>query len=109
MNIDKYTRSRFYSTNTVNGIQEPDFLTNKFKDFAFKRPRQYYTVKHEDIQRPELISFKVYGSVNYWWIIMKVNNIEDVWHDLHVGVILEIPNINDVEEYVIKSRRANGR
>jgi hypothetical protein len=104
MIVDKFNRNNFYSYNDVDGLNEPDLMNNKFKDFKFIRQFSTYTTTIGDIQRPDLISYNVYGRVNYWWIIMKVNSIEDIWNDITSGMVLQIPNIRDIEDYVLKSK-----
>jgi hypothetical protein len=107
MAIDKYSRSNFYNRNQINGIQENDLAFNKFKDFKFTAPQRFYEVTDSDITRPDLISYKLYKKVNYWWILLKVNGIEDPWNDLEVGQILNVPASNEIEEFVLKSRKNN--
>lgn len=103
--IDRYSRTKFISKNLVNGIQENDLPFNDFDFSFFKRPRTTYMIREDDIQRPDLISYKNYGKVNYWWIIMKLNKIEDVWNDLEVGNTLQMPHINDINDFVRISAR----
>ncbi len=105
MAIDKYTRSNFYDRNLINGIEENDLTMNSFNNFQFTRRHTFYEVQADDVQRPDLISLRNYKRTNFWWIIMKVNGIEDVWNDLEVGRLLAIPNIADVEEFVLQNRR----
>ena len=88
MNVDKYSRTKYFKKNTVNGIQEPDLLSNSLANFNFTRQRKFYTINGNDLQRPELISYRIYGKMNYWWVILKVNGIEDIWHDFEIGDVL---------------------
>lgn len=104
MIIDKYSRNKFYTYNDINNIREADLVQNKFKDFKFTRGKLSYTVKSNDLQRPDLISYNIFGRVNYWWIIMKINGIEDIWNDLYVGQTLLIPLEADLEDFVLKTR-----
>lgn len=39
----------------------------------------YYTLL--DGERPEDVCYKVYGNVDYWWILVTLNNIVDPYHD----------------------------
>ena len=107
MEIDKYSRTKYIRKNIVNGINESDLPFNGFKDFEFKRPTRSYIVQDVDIQRPDIISFKFYGKMNYWWIIMKINKIEDVWNDLKAGMSLNMPNVNDIEDFNVKVKKKN--
>jgi len=99
MAIDRFNRTKFIQKNLINGIKECDLPFNGFKDFNFKRPMIPYIIVQEDIQRPELLSYKLYQKINYWWIIMKVNNIEDIWNDLEIGQEILLPDTNDIEEF----------
>lgn len=107
MALDKYTRTNFYNKNLINGIIENDLAFNKFRDFVFNRKKTYYEVKSEDVRRPDLISLKLFRRSNYWWIILKLNDISDPFNDLFEGQILEIPNISDIEEFVLKNKQGN--
>ena len=97
--MDKYNRSNFYKTEVVDGLVEKDLLTNVTNIFDNISEYSFYRVLEEDLLRPDLISLKVYRSISYWWIILKANNIEDVWNDLYAGKILAIPSISDVERF----------
>jgi hypothetical protein len=105
MIIDKYQRTLFNTKNFINSIEEPDYISSNFLSFEFKRPTNSYQVTPSDIQRPDLISYKAYGKTNLWWIIMKYNKIEDIWNDLTIGQILEIPSMLDIDELIIKKRK----
>ena len=105
--MDKFNRSKFFKSETVSNTKESDLLTNTINDTLFKRESSFYTVVETDLLRPDLISYKVYSKVVYWWIIMKVNNIEDPFNDLEAGTSLVIPNVLDVEEYQMQNRRKN--
>lgn len=97
--MDKYNRSNFYKTEVVDSLVEKDLLTNVTNIFDNNSEYSFYRVKEEDLLRPDLISLKLFKTIAYWWIILKANNIEDVWHDLYAGKILAIPPISDIEKY----------
>jgi len=105
-----YLRSNFMKT--VNG--EKDFLLNTFQNYKFKRPFTQYRLQQEDYMRPDLISNKIFGTDEYWWIILRINpEFEDIWNDFvityeqeleypdayKVGMLINIPNILDIQEY----------
>jgi len=102
---DKYSRTNFFKQNTIDGSIENDLANNNFHLFEFKRPRTYYTIQVADLMRPDLISVKTLGSTGYWWIIMKLNNIDDPLNDLVVGDPLQIPAMSDIEDFYIKTRK----
>jgi len=54
-----------------------------------------YTVLDED-SRPDLLSYRIYGDTQYWWILLLYNQIIDV-ESLVTGTILLYPSISDLE------------
>lgn len=51
------------------------------------------TITQELVRRPDLISFKAYGSPDFWWAIFEYNGIRDPVFELRSGQILKIPSI----------------
>lgn len=92
-------RTEFYKVITVEGVPERDFLYDNISKFVMKRQVDYYRVTAEDIGRPDMISWKNYGTVQLWWLIMTVNQIYNPLLDLVVGQVLTIPNILDIQEF----------
>lgn len=104
-------RTNFYHKLTVDSIEELDFLWNslsEFKDAAEYQP-EYYRVVAGDLKRPDLISYKCYGTVDFWWILMIFNNIENPLTDLEAGMLLEIPSEIDIYNFQRKYRVRRSR
>lgn len=97
--MSKWNRSKFYKSELVDGKQEQDLVYNYWDLFEIRRPLRYYSIESTDLLRPDILSVKFYGRQNFWWIVMKVNNIIDIWYDLEVGKILKVPDINDIQEF----------
>ena len=97
-------RTKFYHDLIVDGIEQLDFLYNSLSDFVMEYSPGYYRVVTIDCMRPDFISYKVYGTVDFWWIILLVNGIEDPFTDLVEGMILEIPNKLDIYKFQKKYR-----
>jgi hypothetical protein len=93
------TRSDFMPTVISNNVPEKDLLLNHWDQFEIKRPLSYYQIVESDIQRPDLLSLRVYNNYSYWWILMKFNGISDVWNDLTPGDVIKCPHILDCEMY----------
>lgn len=102
--MSKYKRDSFSEKNIVNGINEVDLPMNGFNTHEFNLPPTLYQVTESDIQRPDMICLKVYNSLDMWWLLMKYNKVEDIWNDLFVGMILEVPDKSELETYY-RSRR----
>ena len=90
------SRAKFYQQVIVNGIPELDFLQNNLSQFTMKYTPGYYRVTDGDLARPDLISYSQYNTVEYWWIICVVNEIQNPLNDLVSGQLLKIPNILDI-------------
>lgn len=97
-------RTNFYHVETVDGTNELDFLHNALSEFAMEYPPSYYRVSGIDLMRPEAISYKLYGTVRFWWIIMLVNGIDNPLSDIKVGQILKIPSKLDIYAFQKKFR-----
>jgi len=84
---------------TIDGTVEKDINDSQWSKFVIERPISYYSVSQADIQRPDLISNKVYGNTQYFWVLMKFNQIDDIWNDLSAGDVLKCPNSFDIEQF----------
>lgn len=97
-------RTKFYTVVTHDGVDELDHLHNSLNNFEMNYPVSYYRVNGTDFMRPDMISYKAYGTVKYWWIILYVNGIGDPFYDIAVGDVLTIPNLLDLYEFYKKYR-----
>ncbi len=55
--------------------------------------------------RPDLISYRLYGDTQFWWIIMFYNDIFDV-EDIKAGDFLGYPSQNDLDSYYFTLRQS---
>lgn len=92
-------RTNFFNITTVNGNPEYDYLYNSLSRFTMSYPVSYYQIVEADVMRPDIISYKVYGVVDYWWIILYVNDIESPLTDMTSGTIIQIPNVLDIYNF----------
>lgn len=105
----KYNRDNFYQSNEVNGIKEQDLVRNYWELFEVKRPMRYFTVTRSYLARPDLLSMKLYSRMDYWWIIAKLNTVDDWWNDIEIEDVLQVPDLADIEEFYSKVRSAKRR
>lgn len=56
--------------------------------------------------RPDQISYEIYQTFQYWWVIMAHNKIIRI-DDIKIGDEISFPNINDVEDlfFSLKSKQ----
>lgn len=101
----KFTRSNFFNQNTIDGNIENDLAFTRFDEFDFKRKRIFFTITDKYVSRPDLIALDMLGKIDYWWVILKLNNIDDVYNDMTLGKVIQIPSLSDVEEFGIVTKR----
>jgi hypothetical protein len=77
---------------------------DKFESFIIKRPLSFYTIRYEDLQRPDLLSLKLYGKMDYFWILGKYNGIDDFWNDLKEGDLIAVPSEMDIQDWILSTK-----
>jgi len=102
---NKYQRTNFTEEFIFDGIIEQDLADNNWDLFEIKRPTTFFTVGRSYIGRPDLLSLKLYGKIDYWWLIAKVNNIDDFWNDINVGDVISVPDVRDFEDFYSSVRQ----
>jgi hypothetical protein len=63
---------------------------------------RFYIVEPGDLARPDLIAYKMYGSVGYYWAILWLNGVLDPFETLYVGMMLRIPTFRRLAEYGVR-------
>ncbi len=56
--------------------------------------------------RPDLLSYRIYGHVQYWWILLLYNNIIS-YNELEINKEILFPSLEDIEDLYF-SLRAKG-
>ena len=101
--FNKYNRSNYISIEQLNdGSLERDLLLSNWDLFDDKRGYTYAYIVQDDIQRPDLFCYRLYQRFDWWWIISKYNGIDDWWNDVFVGMRVNVPDVNDIEEFYLK-------
>jgi len=92
-------RTKFFKKLTVNDINEVDFLWNTLSSFQSNHNSGYYRIKGDEVGQPDLISYRIYNTEKYWWIICLVNQIQNPFVDMTEGSIIQLPNIRDIYDF----------
>ena len=92
-------RTSFFNTVDIGNGLEYDHLDATLNRFVMSYPVNYYRITADDVLRADLLSFKNYGSVKYWWIICYVNGIQNPFEDITIGELIKIPNVLDIYEF----------
>jgi len=95
-------RTKFFKKVIVDGVEELDFIDNNLTKFVMRREVNYYRLSSIDRKRPDVISFKNYGIVHFWWLILLVSGIEDPFFETAIGRIVRIPDILDINDFYRK-------
>jgi len=109
--MGRFNRTNFFPSEVVNGRNERDLVKNYFNDlFIVRRPMRFYIIKSTDVARPDLLSIKFYGQQDYWWIVCRVNKLDDPWNDIIVGDIIQIPALQDINDFfqAVRSQLVKG-
>ena len=105
MLLNKYKRTNFLKEAvTESGDEEWDMILSNWDLFELNHPVTFGVTLASDIGRPDIISYRIYGTSKYWWILCKVNQIDDLWNDLYIGMDLIIPAVADIQNYYASVR-----
>ena len=95
-------------TRYTNGVADKnrsgqDFLVlRKPLNLEPQESDTFVTVSQELLNRPDMISYDVYGTVDLWWVIFEFNKINDPLFDLKLGQQIRIPDKDRVIEAINK-------
>jgi hypothetical protein len=97
-------RTKFFQKvyNTELSVEELDFLWSNFDKFTVSYLPGQIRLTASDIMRPDLLSYKAYGTVDYWWILCFYNSCLNPLVDMNTGDLWKIPNIADIYVFIKK-------
>jgi len=109
----KYDRRNYFTeinhkVTEGNDIQELDLSSSYFRYFKATRTVRPFQLTRYDEHRPDRVSQECYGVMDYWWIILKFNDISDVFYEFEADQIIQIPDKRDVTDFlkVVKKRKS---
>jgi Base plate wedge protein 53 len=90
--------SPYYRTpqnNQFLGMWVPTGIQPSSTDVAIQVTQKYN-------QRPDLLSYDLYGTPRLWWIFAVINPdlIQDPIYDLHAGMQINVPTTASVEVFI---------
>jgi hypothetical protein len=100
--MSKLNRTNFLETASASYGKEKVLTSNDFMKYKFIYPMSYYRISNDDVGRPDIISLKLYKSIDFWWMLMKYNEVDDVWNELYPGLTLKVPDVRDFNMYANK-------
>ena len=86
------TSSPYYNTSQTNGYL--DIIS--FRDIPSQVDDVLFEVTKTYENRPDLLAYDLYGSVNLWWVFSVRNKsvIKDPIYDLVAGVNIYLPKMS---------------
>jgi len=101
-NISYFSSSSRYLRNIDvlkfrNGMKIPSLLSSI--KFISDDIESYYTVAPNEVNRLDLISFKLYGTVDYWWALAAANYIEVPYDSPKEGETIAVPSSSAIQRY----------
>jgi len=110
----KFSRNNFFVevnhkiSEGVN-VKEYDLSSSYFRMFQANKPTRPFQLTKYDANRPDRVSQEAYGIMDYWWIILKFNNVSDVFYEFQEGDIIQIPDVQDIRDFLKKVQKQISR
>lgn len=74
-----------------------DPLTGQFQYQLLSLPVNGEYLIQGNVERPDAISFLIYGDPQYWWVLLMYNGINDV-NGIATGTTISYPSLDDLED-----------
>lgn len=62
-----------------------------------------YLIEGQYEGHPELLSYQLYSTVDYWWILCLVNEIIDPISDFTMNKKIAIPSLASIQDFLTKA------
>lgn len=99
-------RRYLYPVATVDGKRELDFIRSSIDAMNLKTSQQW-KIPSQFEHRPDLISYKFFGTYHLGWLLARHNGFMDMTFDFNTGVTLKIPDITDFYKYYYSNSRGD--
>lgn len=109
IDLDNTYKTRYDMAKFMNfDVDNYEMLTSYFLTELMKLESSGNRVIVNEVQRPDLLSYNIYGSTQYWWILMEYNKLTDP-SDLVAGLTINYPTLSQLEElYLILNTQSIG-
>lgn len=87
-------RKFLYEKKTEKGNQELDYLDTNIHNLNLEQATTF-RVPAFMVGRPDIISYAVYESPYYYWLIMYANDIIDPFEEIQENDVLIVPSLLD--------------
>ena len=98
LSLTRYDMIKFFEFNKDNIDALTSYFALHLKDLPYIGER----VVQAEVKRPDLLSYNIYGSTQYWWILMWYNDILSI-NDLTLGTKIKYPSYSDIEALYVQT------
>lgn len=96
-------RLDFFTKEVVDGITENDYLGSALPSLSLTTADSHRVTEVTEY-RPDLVSFKFFGSYNYGWLIALHNNMLDPISEMTRGRRIFIPDLTEYYRVYLRER-----
>lgn len=89
---NRYDMSRFMEFDVDSYSILDSYLCSQIKKLPYSGALAVTT----QVYRPDLVSYDIYGHVQYWWLLMLYNDYTSPY-DLESGALVKYPSLNNIE------------
>lgn len=94
----KYDEVKFLQFNNDNLDPLNSYMLSNIKSL----PEQGNYIITNFEKRPDMISYRIYGDTQYWWVIMHYNDVDNI-NLLTNGTVIYYPSLNAIENLYINA------
>lgn len=93
-----------YSPIDNTGTQRSVFKS-AYKNVRFTLiPQESYTLSEADAANLPGLSYQIYGTMNYWHILLAYNGLDDPIQDVVAGITIIIPTKTSIDAYLTQQQ-----
>jgi len=100
--------TRYQAGKFMEFSDNSDPLTSYFFNELVSLPEAGIWYVQGNEGRPEILSFKIFGDTQYWWVLLLYNGIVFPWY-LPSKTILSYPSLNALESLYFSLKASNSR
>ncbi|WYW02715.1 tail sheath [Pseudomonas phage vB_PpuM-Peetri] len=106
----RYDLEKFIQVVSAGGVDMYDPLSSVFlKQLSLLEKAGTLLVGADDEYHPEFLSYTIYGTVDYWALLMHYNN-KCLFTELKVGTVMNYFRVSDLEDlyFRLKPLKSSG-
>lgn len=98
------------STSVHGGIDYvPDYLSSVYAAQLSLLPvSKQVQLEAKYVPYPELLSYDLYGDLDYWWVLCAVNGVVNPFTDMIAGMLWKVPALTDIQSMLAGSSATGG-